>query len=395
MLPSQPAEMTARPVFISHASKDQELVEGLVDLLRAGVGLRDEEHFCSSLPGTAIPAGQDFVDRIRAELKGTQLAIEVITPSYLDSKFCLCELGALWVTMADNLPMIVPPVKHRDLVGILGNIQAPQFADALDDMADRVATVIGRKVNLPAWGKARADFQQRLPGLLAGVTQGDNINREQHEHALHQLDETAARLAHVTEEYRRAADLGQKLDYVIEVLPELLHQLNLILSAATDERETSAMELEYVVAFHAAHLYGRRGYRSVVWRYRDGQFHRGRHVGTWQRTVPQLTDRRWRLLEQRPLRSFEDVWVDDPDNPAHKEANPLGSGDPAFPSFVLASLLADRRNLGILQVDAPMQCPLLEEDLRPLGLLATVLAAGWAFADPMLGVDRASIEVGG
>ena len=57
------------------------------------MGLRDEDHFCSDLPGTAVNPGQDFVDRIRAELSGTVLAVEVVTPSYLESKFCLCELG--------------------------------------------------------------------------------------------------------------------------------------------------------------------------------------------------------------------------------------------------------------------------------------------------------------
>jgi hypothetical protein len=65
-----------------------------------GVGLREEDYFCSDLPGTGVKPGQDFVDRIREELHGTELVVEIITPSYLESKFCLCELGGLWVTMS-------------------------------------------------------------------------------------------------------------------------------------------------------------------------------------------------------------------------------------------------------------------------------------------------------
>jgi hypothetical protein len=360
-------------------------------MLRAGVGLRDEEHFCSSLPGTAIPAGQDFVERIRAELSGTQLAIEIITPSYLESTFCLCELGALWVTMADNLPVIVPPVRHRDLVSILGTRQAPPLTDALDDIAQRVANAIDRVVNLPSWTKARTDFQQRLPGLLAGITSGDTVSREQHELALHQLEETTARISAVTEEYRRATELGNKLDYIVEVLPELQDQLNAVIFAptttTTTERESAASDLEYAVVFHASHLYNLRGLRAVVWHHKDDQLVRGRYVGAWPRAGPLLTDDRKRLLEERTLRNFEDVWVDDPSDPMHAESVPLGSGDAAFPSFVLASLIAGMRNLGILQIDAPPQSPLVEEDIRPIRLLVTVLATGLALVDTESGFD--------
>jgi len=160
-------------------------------------------------------------------------------------------------------------------------------------------------------------------------------------------------------------------------------------SASTEEeRKSAAIDLEYAVAFHASHLYDRKGLRSVVWRFSKGDFLLGRYAGAWERSAPRLGNARKHLLEQRPLLHFEDVWVDDPSKPIHQDSVQLGSGSAEFPSFVLASLVAGNRNLGLLQVDAPEDDPLVAEDVRPIGLMAAILAAAWAFVDPVLGVDQ-------
>ena len=42
--------------FLSHAAKDEALVEEFVDLLQVGVGAHPDDIFCSSLPGMDIPS---------------------------------------------------------------------------------------------------------------------------------------------------------------------------------------------------------------------------------------------------------------------------------------------------------------------------------------------------
>jgi len=385
-VPAHPVSLSpARALFISHASQDRELIEGLVQLLRVGIGLRDEEHFCTSLPGTSIPPGHDFVQRIRTELSETTLAIEVITPGYLESKFCLCELGALWLAMKDNVPVIVPPVNRGDLPGVLENIQAPFLADALDDIGQRVAEAIGRSIDLPSWNRARTAFVNQLPSLLGRINAGRTVSREQHELALQQLEETRGRLGAVSEEYRRATALGEKLNYTVRLFPELLQQVNRVLAAEPKERQSEVWQIEYAVVYQAAHLYNRERLRAVVWRYCDGRFIRGQNAG-WHPRTPTMSQARSSLVLAGPMRNFQDIWVDDPENPIHQDSLALGTGDLAFPSFLMISLVAGERNLGVLHVEAPADCPFKEEDIRPVGVMAGLLAAAWSFADPTLGV---------
>jgi GAF domain-containing protein len=384
------APLSIRSLFISHASQDVELIEDLVQLLRVGIGLRDEEHFCTSLPGTSIPPGHDFVQRIRSELSETTLAIEIITPSYLESKFCLCELGALWFAMRDNIPVIVPPVSRRDLPEVLENIQAPYLADALDDIGQRVANAIGRSIDLPTWSRARTAFVNQLPSLLSRINAGHSVSREHHEFALQQLAEVRGRLEAVSEEYRRATALGEKLNYAIRVFPEILQQVNHVLEAKPEERQNEVWQTEYAVVYQAAHLYNREGLRAVVWRYHDGQFIRGGSSG-WQPRTPTMSEARSSLVLTGPMRNFQDIWVDDPTNQIHQDSLPLGSGDSAFPSFLMVSLVAGERNLGVLHVEAPANYAFQEEDIRPVGAMAGLLAVAWAFVDPTLGVGPGDI----
>jgi len=369
----------ARPVFISHASRDIELVSALVDMLRVGVGLRDEDHFCSNLPGTAVKPGQDFVDRIRAELFGTVLAIEIVTPSYLESKFCLCELGGLWVTMKQNFPLLIAPSRHEDLTGVLGNVHAPYLEEGLDDLAEAVAAAIGRKPALASWGKAKNQFMARWPELKQRIKDRAQVPREEYDRVLAQSSDLQVRLRAAEQAIRVATQLGEKYNYFLTILPELIRGVNGVFLAPDDETlRSAASELEYMTAFHAAHLYGRLDLRSVIWHDRNGHLRRGKAVGPWAGGHPELDRARERRLYEGPLQQCEDVWVDDPDAEEHADTAELGSGDRGYPSFLLASMLAGDRNYGLLQLEAAGGPPLNAEDLNVVTRLAAILASGLA-----------------
>ena len=55
-------------IFISHASKDKNYVSSIVKLLEF-IGLRQEQLFCSSVPGYGIPLDEDIYDYLRQQFQ--------------------------------------------------------------------------------------------------------------------------------------------------------------------------------------------------------------------------------------------------------------------------------------------------------------------------------------
>ncbi|MGH9277973.1 MAG: toll/interleukin-1 receptor domain-containing protein, partial [Acidimicrobiales bacterium] len=101
--------MPAAPlIFVSHSTRDAPVGEALVELLRAGANVPQERIVFTSAPGTDIPAGQEFTRYLRDRLQGTALFIQLISAHYLQSPFCMCELGAQWALETDSFPLLVP-----------------------------------------------------------------------------------------------------------------------------------------------------------------------------------------------------------------------------------------------------------------------------------------------
>jgi len=94
-----------RDIFVSHAVADQPLAKLLVDFLKEAIGVPSSAIFCSNVKGHHIPFGEDFNDYIKQQIQKPRLVILVMTPAYMESSFCLMELGAAWA-----------PATHRGLV---------------------------------------------------------------------------------------------------------------------------------------------------------------------------------------------------------------------------------------------------------------------------------------
>ena len=101
-------------IFISHSTKNKELVERLVEFLRSGMGIENSKIFCTSINGT-LPTGKDFVQIIKQEVKEREMVIALITPEYLESQFCMMELGAAWIEAEYLCPILAGGVEYRDL----------------------------------------------------------------------------------------------------------------------------------------------------------------------------------------------------------------------------------------------------------------------------------------
>jgi hypothetical protein len=101
----QPAPLK---LFISHSSKDRELVRLLVDLLKEALGLRSDEIRATGLPGFGLHAGASLEDRIRFEVDQADVLIGVVSEASLDSLYVAFELGARWHAGKLLIPLLAP-----------------------------------------------------------------------------------------------------------------------------------------------------------------------------------------------------------------------------------------------------------------------------------------------
>ena len=255
--------------------------------------------------------------------------------------------------MKRNFPLLVAPSRHADLTGVLGNVHAPYLEEALDDLAEAVSTAIGRKPALASWSKAKTKFLERWPQLRQKVKDRAQVSQEEDDRVLSRVADLEGRLGAAEDTLRVATQLGEKYNYFLAILPELIRGVNSVFLAPDDYALWSAVsELEYMTCFHAAHLYNRHGLRAVIWREENGHLQRGKFVGPWAGGQPELDPLRKDRLCKGPLQQGEDVWVDDPAAAEHAETAELGPGDKGYPSFLLASMLAGPRNYGLLQLEA-------------------------------------------
>lgn len=159
-----------------------------------------------------VPKGKTFVDWIRAELVGSSLVVAVVTPRYLESAFCLCELGATWATQAAFYPLLVPPVAYDDLKAVLVGCQvgiADRESD-LDDMFERVKAAAGTSPDTGRWNQKKRTFITRVRRFSSSTAPArpSATEAEKLRETIHALE---AELAEATERLDDQADVIEQL----------------------------------------------------------------------------------------------------------------------------------------------------------------------------------------
>ncbi|MEZ5258050.1 MAG: toll/interleukin-1 receptor domain-containing protein [Ilumatobacteraceae bacterium] len=155
-------------VFISHAHHDTAIVDHLVDLLQTGAGASAGNIFCTSIDGLGVPNGQDFVAYIGDALSRAPFVLCVMTRAYLQSSFCMFELGALWIQSTPVFVLLDEDIGFDELPVILGTRQSGRLSDgsALDQLATRTIQGLSlQELNLQRWNKKKEAFLTRLAAM--------------------------------------------------------------------------------------------------------------------------------------------------------------------------------------------------------------------------------------
>jgi TIR domain len=180
-------------IFISHAVVDQRLAKLLVDFLKEAVGVPTTAIFCSSVKGHDIPLGEDFNEYIKQHIQKPKLVILLMTPAYLESLFCLMELGAAWAQGARSLALVVPPIEFQTVTKTLGLKQAWKVTDrkGLVDLRDLVRKAIPNleKRSDHTWDEKRTQWNVDLKKVLPKLQQATKIDAKKHEEVVAELKE--------------------------------------------------------------------------------------------------------------------------------------------------------------------------------------------------------------
>ncbi|MBI9110095.1 toll/interleukin-1 receptor domain-containing protein [Maridesulfovibrio ferrireducens] len=179
----------SKDIFVSHASADHAIVKRLMIFLKLGLNLSSNDFFCTSVVGSKIGPGENFMNRIHNEIQEPKVAIALITSNYLKSQFCLCEWGAIWAKKHDLIPLKVSDLSFSDLGSIISNSQLLNITESSD--LGEVCNSIIKQLELKAfdaalWDDNLKDFLTDIPQIIADTPSPTLITPEKYS----QLEET-------------------------------------------------------------------------------------------------------------------------------------------------------------------------------------------------------------
>lgn len=202
-------------IFISHAVTDKDLADKFVAFLKEAIGVPAKSIFCSSIDGQNIPLGVDFNEYMREKIQKPKLVILLMTPSYMESWFCLMELGATWAQSLKALPIVVPPIKFNVVSSTLGLRQGWSIDNVgkLNDLRDVVRStgisLEGRTDH--DWDKKRAAWRADLKKLIKKLATATKVSASDHEALQAELDALKRELDALQEVYLEAVDTIEEL----------------------------------------------------------------------------------------------------------------------------------------------------------------------------------------
>lgn len=107
-------------LFISHATKDKEIVKTIVDDFLYTIGLREDQMFCSSVDEIGVPLKENIYDYIKSTFQAEELyVLFVISEAYYESPACLNEMGAAWIMQSDYACILLPGFKFEEMKGAI------------------------------------------------------------------------------------------------------------------------------------------------------------------------------------------------------------------------------------------------------------------------------------
>lgn len=179
-------------LFISHSSNDKDYVEKLVSLFE-GMGLNDEQIFCSSIPGYDIPVGKNIFDYLIELFQDYDLHIIFVhSKNYYNSPISLNEMGAAWALKTNFTSILLPGFDFSEMTGVVKNTDIAikvdrsedEVKDKLNQLYNQIVLEFGikRKSDI-LWEKKRDSFINSILDVkpIEQLVQKESLSKEANE----------------------------------------------------------------------------------------------------------------------------------------------------------------------------------------------------------------------
>ena len=126
--------MGSPQLFLSHSSKDSNVVNAFVDFMFK-IGLNNKQIFCSSSPYTKIAIKTNIYEHLNKLLSNDSVyVIYFLSDNYYMSPVCLNEMGATWLKKTESLNVLLPDFDFSDIRGVVDKDKVGIKLQLNDDM---------------------------------------------------------------------------------------------------------------------------------------------------------------------------------------------------------------------------------------------------------------------
>ena len=148
-------------IFISHASKDGELIGKFVDLIfLLGMGIDSEIIVYTSREDTGVPAGESIPQFIQDNIACADIVLLMISDNYKSSEVCLNEMGAAWALNKHIIQILLPNTSFDKLGWLCSLDKALKIDDAgsIDGLCEVFADKLDIGIKPSAWNRNKSAF---------------------------------------------------------------------------------------------------------------------------------------------------------------------------------------------------------------------------------------------
>lgn len=160
--PAQKSVLSSKKrIFISHASKDNELIGKFVDLIfLLGMGIDSEIIAYTSREDTGVPAGESIPQFIQDNIACADIVLLMISDNYKSSEVCLNEMGAAWALNKHIIQILLPNTSFDKLGWLCSLDKALKIddADSIDGLCEVFADKLDIGIKPSAWNRNKSTF---------------------------------------------------------------------------------------------------------------------------------------------------------------------------------------------------------------------------------------------
>ena len=162
---SSSVQVSGKRIFISHSSKDKQLVKDFVNhILCLGIGLNPDDIFCTSIEDMTMRNGEDIRKHIQDNIRSAEYSFLLISDNYKASEICVNEMGAVWAYDANVKIFLLPNADFSSIGWLCDTRKADKLTDSVawDRLYNEMIEYCSLPGNFLHWSGQREMFLGRM-----------------------------------------------------------------------------------------------------------------------------------------------------------------------------------------------------------------------------------------